>query len=830
MFLKDKASINVDLFDSYHASNTANSVPIIGSDGKLPIIIVPTGTSSTQVALGNHGHDSYVQGNTSSRTTDQNGNNNDINKSGFYRSSLTPGSSNIFPGGSHSHILHGQHPSSKHAYQIGFPYSDSNKMYFRAKGDVDTWNAWKQLWHDGNLIFGTGNTNMARGNHNHDTSYLKLTGGIVTGETTFNNYLSLNAWPGYGTGRMQMWYNNTDKELVIQPSLVTNIRVNGNLVYHQGNKPTWSDVGAIQAGNWRTNGNQDLLVHNKRALVGTSNGSLHLSYGGDFANVYVNNNKIYHQGFKPTALDIGVHTPEQSAYLNSLRDFTKGTLIKTEVNYTNGIPWLLELKGNSYGSKLPFDIKVQGYCYNDTVINGGGISNGSSPFTNIFCFSLNDKICFWFPRHSYWQGFSAYFSTVTSAGRNTNKILSILDDVKPTSIIKEVNIAMDHSYTTNRKPTATDVGARPITWTPSKAEVEAVLTGTIGSHGHNVTVLKGNYQSTVPVTSLGTDFKYYYNLAKDTTGLFPNSSNANSILQLGKHGGDYDSQLGFSSNGNIYYRSFNAVKPDTVTKWKQLAFMDNIINNEDSWKVSYKEIVANTNLDNLLEGGHYVSGTDGNSQSFINRPPGTQGFSLEVRVIWNNATPRINQIVYMRNVNEVYMRSKDEASGWSTWKHVSANSWRPVVNNLTSTITDQSLSAAQGKVLKDLVDSKSTSNHNHDGRYFRADAANSTDIRLSSGDGRGLRFWDSDSYKIYMSSTGHATFGGRVAGETISDYNIYSKITGNTRGFVWKTDRGTVAGITYEGDIKAKGHISVGDNKVQMKYNSTSESLDFIFS
>ena len=39
-------------------------------------------------------------------------------------------------------------------------------------------------------------------------------------------------------------------------------------------------------------------------------------------------------------------------------------------------------------------------------------------------------------------------------------------------------------------------------------------------------------------------------------------------------------------------------------------------------------------------------------------------------------------------------------------KFTDTNTWRPVVNNLTSDVTDQSLSAAQGKVLKDLVDGK----------------------------------------------------------------------------------------------------------------------------
>lgn len=41
------------------------------------------------------------------------------------------------------------------------------------------------------------------------------------------------------------------------------------------------------------------------------------------------------------------------------------------------------------------------------------------------------------------------------------------------------------------------------------------------------------------------------------------------------------------------------------------------------------------------------------------------------------------------------------------------NTWRPVVNSLTSSATDQSLSAAQGKVLKALIDGKAASNHTH---------------------------------------------------------------------------------------------------------------------
>lgn len=45
------------------------------------------------------------------------------------------------------------------------------------------------------------------------------------------------------------------------------------------------------------------------------------------------------------------------------------------------------------------------------------------------------------------------------------------------------------------------------------------------------------------------------------------------------------------------------------------------------------------------------------------------------------------------------------------------NTWRGVQNNLTSTATDQSLSAAQGKVLKDLIDGKAPTSHTHSQYY-----------------------------------------------------------------------------------------------------------------
>ena len=49
----------------------------------------------------------------------------------------------------------------------------------------------------------------------------------------------------------------------------------------------------------------------------------------------------------------------------------------------------------------------------------------------------------------------------------------------------------------------------------------------------------------------------------------------------------------------------------------------------------------------------------------------------------------------------------------SNAKFTDTNTWRGIQDNLTSTATDQSLSANQGRVLKSLVDGKASSGHGH---------------------------------------------------------------------------------------------------------------------
>ncbi|AZA63010.1 hypothetical protein [Chryseobacterium indoltheticum] len=134
---------------------------------------------------------------------------------------------------------------------------------------------------------------------------------------------------------------------------------------------------------------------------------------------------------------------KDDAFVNSYRDFTDGTLITTNIDYsqTQGESFLLEIKGNMYGGGIPMDTKVQGYIYADTIINQSGYSTYSD-LTTIIAVNINGNLCFWFPRLWYWQGFSVKAITTGGGGQTTvNRVVSIDNSAEPVGT-KQVKIAI----------------------------------------------------------------------------------------------------------------------------------------------------------------------------------------------------------------------------------------------------------------------------------------------------------------------------------------------------------------------------------------------------
>ena len=92
-----------------------------------------------------------------------------------------------------------------------------------------------------------------------------------------------------------------------------------------------------------------------------------------------------------------------------------------------------------------------------------------------------------------------------------------------------------------------------------------------------------------------------------------------------------------------------------------------------------------------------------------------------MKISFNPSNSNKNILDLIKNNKDIIFDLKEHSifARGVEFKGTDTNTWRPVVDNLTSDSTTSSLSAKQGKVLKALIDGKSNSDHNHDGRYLR---------------------------------------------------------------------------------------------------------------
>lgn len=119
-------------------------------------------------------------------------------------------------------------------------------------------------------------------------------------------------------------------------------------------------------------------------------------------------------------------------------------------------------------------------------------------------------------------------------------------------------------------------------------------------------------------------------------------------------------------------------------------------------------VLTNENLNDVVTPGFYSSG---GSNSVTNKPSNVDHFGLIV--IHRASGNYYTQIIYSDSA--AYRRHCVNGT-WSVWvqdKLTDTDTWRGIQNNLTSDSTVDSLSAAQGKALKTLVDGKAAMGHTH---------------------------------------------------------------------------------------------------------------------
>ena len=219
-----------------------------------------------------------------------------------------------------------------------------------------------------------------------------------------------------------------------------------------------------------------------------------------------------------------------------------------------------------------------------------------------------------------------------------------------------------------------NVSGKPSTYTPS-------------SHTHTISQIT-NLQSTLDGKAAAnhTHSQYYGSEISRT---------ANTVLAAPN-----------GSNGSASFRKLVAADIPSLTRSKISDLGTAATKNIGDFAIN--TLLTNQNLNDITSPGFYNAG---GSNTVTNKPSGVDHFGLQVIHLASGAF--YTQKIYSDTAQ--YTR-KCVNGAWGSWtedKLTDTNTWRGIQNNLTSDSTTDSLSAAQGKALKSLVDGKAAANHTH---------------------------------------------------------------------------------------------------------------------
>lgn len=238
----------------------------------------------------------------------------------------------------------------------------------------------------------------------------------------------------------------------------------------------------------------------------------------------------------------------------------KETVIYTKIKWVSGnhMP-VVHITGYAYNNTDPIDIRIGMYIYDDKLTKCGA-SNAGTWFPDIYLFKHTSN--------------SVDYVAIGLVG--TCYFLMINCDVEDERNGFE-NISSNWStsfYTDTGHVPSADDGVSCIKVSYNKLYAGSSSPG--GAANAAIELLAISSRSAVPVTTLSAGhLKTFYNVNNGLSGNMPATNNANFIIQFNKHSGDYDSQLGFSSNGKIYYRNCNNDVLSSIA-WEQLLFKSHI--------------------------------------------------------------------------------------------------------------------------------------------------------------------------------------------------------------------------------------------------------------
>lgn len=236
-----------------------------------------------------------------------------------------------------------------------------------------------------------------------------------------------------------------------------------------------------------------------------------------------------------------------SGPIHSARDFPNGTLVQTNLPYptTNGAPFVLEIKGSSYGLGVPLDTVLQGYLYANIMHSPGGIHKGL-PITGIVAISVGGNLAFWWPTQGYWQGYNVtcYAAHAKDNYGNTtdqpqNRVTAISHQAKPT--------------------TASEFAFDTVVRTVPYSDPGGTFLWLGAASGLRIKSSRSDYVEVAIQTSEGANRGYFYGDSGNNVGILSNTGNWK--LRLGPQGSG-----GSSLTGSASFCSLNMHTEDGVLR------------------------------------------------------------------------------------------------------------------------------------------------------------------------------------------------------------------------------------------------------------------------
>jgi len=219
-------------------------------------------------------------------------------------------------------------------------------------------------------------------------------------------------------------------------------------------------------------------------------------------------------------------------------------------------------------------------------------------------------------------------------------------------------------------------------------EMRAVHKSQFATSGHTHNYITATMSSSaVPAKAADGRVEFYYNVNQGLANNMPASNNANAIISLNRHGGDYPSQLGFSSDGNIYYREGVG-----TTAWKTIFTSSNYTSYtvtksgsgaSGTWGINITGSSAScsgnattattaSNLSgfiNTTSSGTAVNSATSNGHYYVTETSGIYNISDGAAFVQAYSSSWVAQIYQDYRTGQIALRGKNNGT-WQSWRKV----------------------------------------------------------------------------------------------------------------------------------------------------------------